>query len=547
LTAPAREMTPQEIEAAEAETRRFIWRAFGYRTHEPAVDAFHNSRARTKIVSCPARTAKSYSAWKDILPDILIHGAKAQQGLDPNAKTQIGWIVAPNYVLAKEFDYAWTDLVEKAASVGFKFKIERKINNVSQGDMTIIIDWCENPNTHERVKDIITVKSATNINVLQGEEVDWAILSEAARLPELVWTKFLSTRVKRSIWPTTPDNSARWIFQEIQRGKSNPALKIESFSFTTRANPGYQYERYWIEHQKAELRGGAVSGLIYPEDDLKGPSPDNGHDCFNALTECRAMKDDAFAEQFGGQWTFSRGRVVPIRRETGMRGEPSHVVPYTPRWCENADVHIAFDYGYEDYTVVGFWMVGPQQVFLRHSIYENHMTADDVVDRVKKIIAENKWEGRVKRMIGDPKKPEVVEVFRRRGLPIFEMDKKAQADRKAGHLELMNFLAVNPKTGEPYMMIHSDNHEIVEEFDALTYKEGVKDPSATGAMIGRDDGYDMTRYFVQSHPPISHHTKIVKLDDTDFAKTRRMIVRHQKTRRQTVPMGGASGLARAGM
>jgi hypothetical protein len=55
-------MTPQEIEAAEAETRRFIWRAFGYRTHEPAVDAFHNSRARTKIVSCPARTAKSYSA-----------------------------------------------------------------------------------------------------------------------------------------------------------------------------------------------------------------------------------------------------------------------------------------------------------------------------------------------------------------------------------------------------------------------------------------------------------------------------------------------------
>lgn len=536
-------MTPED----EWATRQLIWKLFGYTAHEPEVERFHRSTARTKIASSPARTAKSYSAWKDILPDILMHGARLVELKDPTVRTQIGWIVAPNYVLAKEFDYAWTDLVEKAASAGFKLHIERKVNNVSQGDMTIVINWGENPVTHEQVKDIITVKSATNINVLQSEEVDWAILSEAARLDEKVWSKFLSTRVKRSIWPTTPDNSARWIYQAICAGKANPRLKTESFQFTTRANPRYEYERYWIEHQKAEGRAGVTAEhLLCPKDDLLPPSADNGHDCFNEMVDCRAMKDNDFAEQFGGQWTFYRGRVVPIRTEQGKLGEPSHVAHYMPRYAEHAPVHIGFDYGYEDMTVVGFWLVGPQQVFLHSSIYENHLTADDVVDRVKAIIKANKWEHRVKRMIGDPKKPEVVEVFRRRGLPIYEMDKKAQADRKAGHLELMNFLAVNPKTGEPYMMFHSSNTEIIEEFGALTYKEGVKDPSATGAMIGRDDGYDMTRYFVQSHPPIETHTKVLKLEDSDFARTRRMILNNRR-RVQTVPMGGASGLARAGL
>ena len=41
------------------------------------------------------------------------------------------------------------------------------------------------------------------------------------------------------------------------------------------------------------------------------------------------------------------------------------------------------------------------------------------------------------------------------------IDKKAQADRKAGHLEFMNYLSVNPRTGEPYMILHEGNVKVI--------------------------------------------------------------------------------------
>lgn len=536
-------LTPEEAAEAERNTRLFIWRAFGYKTHEPDVDRFHLSRARTKIVSCPARTAKSYSAWKDVLPDILIHGARAVDG-DPTSKTQVTWIVAPNYVLAKEFDYAWQDLVERAPAAGFNYRIERKLNNATQGDMQIIIDWGFNKTTNERVKDIITVKSATNINVLQSEEVDIAILSEAARLPSQVWTKFLSQRVKRSIWPTTPDIEAKWIWDQIQLA-SNPDLGIECFHFTGKANPGYDWARYWVEHMKTES---IVAGRVAttPDDKTKAPSGVNGHDCFDPIVGCEAMKEPGFAEQFGGQWTFHRGRVVPIRAQEGSFGEPSHVIHTDPKWVDHADIHISLDYGYADPTVVMFWFVGPSQVYLRTSIYERGLTPDDAVARVHGIIDRNGWKGRVKRMIGDPKKPEVVEVFRRRGLPIWDIDKKAQADRKAGHLELMNYLALNPKTGEPYMLIHSSNHEVIDEWGSLRYKDTARDPNATGSFVGRDDAYDCARYFVMSHPPTKQEANLIKFENSDFAKVKRMIL-NQRRRTATVPMTGRSGLSGVGL
>jgi len=524
--------------------RAAIFEVSGYKTHEPEVDRFHASRAKTKIASSSARTSKSYAAWKDVYPDILYHGARFL--IDPTLESQIIWIVPPNFGLAKEFDYAWEDLVERRAHLGIEYELIQAVKNAAQGHMRIQIRWGKNCYGRD-VDTIVEVRSAANERQLQSEEVDIAILSEAARLPEIVWSKYLSTRVGRSVWATTPDIEAAWIYREIERGNATPSLSIESFTFTPRANPKYNYGRYWIEHQKAELRTDSVCTLTYPADELKPPSADNGHDCFDPMVECGAMKDPGFAEQFGGQWTFTRGRVVPLRRTEGLRGEPAHVIRHEPPYAGVCDIHIAFDYGYADPTVVGFWMVGPQQVTLRRSIYERGLTSDDVVARVDAILDEMHWRPRVRRMVGDPKKPEVVELFRRRGLPIWETDKLAQADRKAGHLEMMNFLATNPRTGEPYLLIHSDNNEVIEELDVLRYREKVRDPNAPSSFHGRDDAYDMIRYFVMSHPPVQAHDKVLKLEDTDFNALRRSILARQRNQRTVLPLGGRSGLAGMGL
>lgn len=524
-----------DLHAAEAEARSLIWEAFGYSTNERAVDLFHASRARTKIVSCPARTSKSYAAWKDVLPDILLHGARVD--FDPTVRTQVGWIVAPNYVLAKEFDYAWIDLVEKSAKVGFNFKIEKKSNNVTQGDMQIVINWGRCPaivdgqlvrGAGDIVKDIITVKSATNINVLQGEEVDWCILSEAARLPQLVWTKFLSTRVGRSIWPTTPDIEAAWIWEEIQKA-SNPELGIDSFQFTGKANPGYDWERYWIEHMKTEeSECGHVE--TRPKDTKSPPSVDNGHDCFEDTSQCKAMKEDGFAEQFGGKWIFHRGRVVPIRKQTGDNGQPAHVVDDDFDWIRHADMHVSFDYGYSDGTCIQFWFVS-SVLYLYDSIYETEMVADDVVSEIRKKVKETAMklnrdpDTLVRRYVGDPQQPQVAEVFRRRGIAIFDINKAAQRDRRAGHQEFMNALKIDPATNEPGLYIHKRNKDVIKEWMRLRRNHRVSE-NAPSAFFGADHAYDAARYFIMTRP--IRHDLPSRKKKSEFEEARQRILSYQR-------------------
>ena len=546
-------VTPEQEATARAQFVKVIHEAFGYETHEEAVDLFHASQAKTKIVSCPARTSKSYAAEKDVLPDIFFHGAKVTaKGPDgsllyPDLGTLRIWIVAPNYDLAKEFDYFWEDLIERREALGFDYKVKAQTKSPGQGNMIIHLGWGKNASGRD-VDVIITVRSAANEKTLQSEEVDIAILSEAARLEEVVWSKYLSNRVGRSIWPTTPDVKAIWIYKEIQRAKENPHLKVEHFQFTPKANPTFKFDRYWVEHQKAANRVDPNADLLIPRDAMAGPTPDNGHNCFDPLVECIAMKDSGFAEQFGGQWTFHRGRVVPIRREVSKKGEPAHIIHKDRDWFKWCDIHLAFDYGYTDPAVVGFWLIGPQQVVLRRSIYERGLTPDRLVSRVKHILEVNEWTNRVTRYVGDPKKPEVCQVFRDAGLPIWDIDKKAQADRKAGHLTLMNFLATNPATGEPNLLIHSDNVEIINEFETLSYRDKMKNPDSESAFVGRDDGYDMTRYFVKSKPPVNIRSDVLRLDDTAFAKARKTVLTGRNRRRQpTVGRMGGSGLASVGL
>lgn len=526
-----------------AAARAAVWKAYGYSTHEPAVDAFHQSRARTKIVSCPARTSKSYAAEKDILPDVLLVGAMLH--LDPTTRTQRGWIVCPNFSLAKEFDYFWTDLVERRTKVGFPYKLGRHKNNPQQGDMEIVLEWGKNA-LGEDVQSIIQVRSATNPKSLQSEQLDWVILSEAARLEEQVWTKYLSTRFGRSVWPTTPDITAAWIFDLIRQGEENPSLGIEHFKFTGRANPEYNWPNYWTEHQRAELnQTNAVATL--PENAKATPSPTNGHDCFDDLVGCKAMADDAFAEQFGGKWVFHRGRIVPLREKAGDNGAPSHVIHGDLSWFRHAKLDVSFDYGFSDGTAIGFWLVGPKQIVLRKSIYEKGLTPDDIVSRVLKMVRwfENQYDapGMLRRLVGDPKKPEVAELFRRRGLAIWDVDKAAQTDRKAGYLELMNYLQTDPATGEPGMLVHAENIEIIKEWRSLRRNTGVRGEDSATSFIGDDHAFDMARYFVMTGPVRHERNSLAKMDW--FEAKRRQNVKRERQRREAT-VRSAYGRSRVG-
>lgn len=523
----AAELTP----AGRLKARKWVWDKFGYKTHEPAVDAFHASLARTRIISCPARTSKSFAGAWDIVPDIALHGMMLS--LDPDdTESQLVWIVAPNYDTAKEFDYLWQAFVERGPKLGLGYKLGKKFNTPKQGAMSFELIWGTNTKG-EVVRTVVEVKTAANEKSLQSEQVDIAILSEAAELQEKVWTTYLRTRTRRSIWPTTPKIHAAWIHEMIEHSERYPELDIAHFQFTGRANPRYQWDNYWTEHQKAEI---AVSNEIktFPQNPQRPPQPDNGHDCFDELTDCLAMKEEGFAEQMGGRWTFHQGRIVPLREKPSERGHPAHVIHEDRGWFRHADLDIAFDYGFSDGTCIGFWLVGDGQVCLRSSIYERQMTPDDVVEAV---IEKIRWFNRefdqekmLRRLVGDPKKPEVAELFRRRGIPIWNTDKKAQADRAAGHLELMNLLATDPATGDPRMLVHAENKAVIAEWKHLRRNDRVRSEDQRTSVIGDDHAYDMSRYYAASHP-IRIRQQLVR-EDSYFEQLRKRNVRLAIAKRQ---------------
>jgi len=138
----------------------------------------------------------------------------------------------------------------------------------------------------------------------------------------------------------------------------------------------------------------------------------------------------------------------------------------------------------------------------------------------------------LRRVVGDPKKPEVAALFRRRGIPVFDIDKRGQADRRAGHLEFMNILKTDPKTGEPGMLVHADNKEVIKEWSRLRRNERVGEDSPT-AFLGADHAYDSARYFVMTRP-LNRGVESYDRKVTDFEKARLSILRRREERKVTV-------------
>jgi hypothetical protein len=311
-----------------------------------------------------------------------------------------------------------------------------------------------------------------------------------------ILTKYLGTRCHRVILPTTPKNSADWLKKLIDDGRKHPELLIESFTFTPNANPLYDWDLYWIEHQKAE-------SLVNDGKILSAPF---SHDCFANLEACPASKHPHFAEQFQGQWTGASERLLPFN-------EKLHVIDNVPAWCikptdgVQARYVVSCDYGFADASVALFWAVGPREQYVLFSeIYEKELTATEFV---KRIHARSHALGiRPDYYVGDPKKPEVARHYQERGLPVWATDKNAMADRQAGGLALVDALAIDPVTRTPRLLVVSDRAgspfgcpKTIHEWMHLNRREDTTAKEwSEGAIVGPDHAFAAARYFVQTRP-----------------------------------------------
>jgi hypothetical protein len=493
--------------------------AQGYQPRTMDVLRFHRSQARIRIVSAPARTSKSYAGAYDALPDVMptYEAVPGKSGKYRPVAPQVGqntilcWIVAPDYNTMKEFDYLYRELVHRHRSHQLPYKILRTGYSPKQGNLVIELSWGKDREGVE-IKTLIEGKSATNPESLQGEEVDLWIQSEAADQPEKIWARYGKTRARRAMFPSTPKIAGAWLkalidwSEEVAHLPTCGALcapdcpvvelGIESFTFTPYANPTFDWVRYWQEHAVAEA---AVAG--------KRVTADRGHDCFDVATGCLAMRDQWFAEQFGGRWTFEADRVIPFKWMPMFPGDWCHVRHEAPEWLYGAKHFVAIDYGFTDPASVLWYAQGPDnQICIYREIYESGL---DVVELVERVVETSRRYGeRIEFYVGDPSKPEVAKVYQKFGLPILtERNKNATRDRAAGHLRLVAALAPDAQTGIPRLTVLSERAGLgygcpktIQEWKQLRRRRDSSNEFSQTAILGADHSYDNARYLLSAIP-----------------------------------------------
>ncbi len=534
MSAAAPEVTASAPVTAD---KAAIFRLLGYTVTAQPVADFHNSTARTRIVHAPARTSKSYAAGHEVvyhaIPPFEIVGGRPCFIRDPTGDRHI-WIVGPDYKTVKEWDYVWEQLIVRRNKngLGKMYKVKVKANSPQQGNMKIVLEFPADRDGMP-VRVIIEGKSATNPESLQGEQVYCAVLSEAAELDEKILGRYLGTRCQYVIAPTTPKLSAEWLRKLIDDGEGNPALSVASFQFTPHANPKYDWELYWIEHQKAESR--VLSGKV--------ATAPFGHDCFKDFSKCPASKDNWFSEQFQGQWTFEADRALPFR----WTGENSHVLGEVPVWVPHAKWYVSMDYGYLDPSVALWWACGTDgQRVVAAELYQRRQDPEDFV---KAIHAKSRQlDVAIAGYFGDPQKPEVESFLRKLGLPVFNVNKKQQRDRRVGYLRLVNQLSTDPATGQPALHVLSDAcgspygcPATILEWKRLRRRPDIRaDQWSAGALCGEDHAFDAARYFLSVDPTVAKERwDVNEAFELERTRTKMRIHLNRASRQSYLSIGAA--------
>lgn len=217
----------------------------------------------------------------------------------PNTR---GWIVGPSYELAHKEFYYIRRFVEAFCRLKHLPPPKPVRENPDAGDLYLLTPW------GAEVKG----KSAMKPETLVSEELDWVIMSEPALQQRKTWERYvratLTTRQGLSIWPFTPDSGGLWLYELELQAQGLPDW-------------GCYHEAAWD----------------CPYFDPK-----------EIEAARRELSEDAFYEQFGGEWRFYTGRVYRAFQPDRHLVNP-FVIPLG--W----KIYAATDFGLRDATCT-LWM-----------------------------------------------------------------------------------------------------------------------------------------------------------------------------------------------
>lgn len=327
-----------------------LWKELNYRPNI-AQQKVHASRARHRVNCAGRRTGKSVSGGRELMP-WAIQARAMKPILDETGIRAEYWIVGPNYTDSeKEFRVFYNDCRRK----GMPFDKPGTYYD-PKGNMSVSL-WDG--------AFILHAKSGAHPESLVGEGLHGVIMSEAAKLRESVWQRFirptLADFVGESVWNTTPEGK-NWFYDIYQAGQGK--------------DPEWQSWRHpsWVNTHVFRKHTTPEDVQVMKNLLLNSATSDEQLTALQVDPEIIAMAKDltpeSFAQEVEASFSEHVGRVFKAW------DDDYHVadLPYNPDW----PLFIATDYGFVDPNVALFIQPGPHgQINVIAEYYRTHRTNEE--------------------------------------------------------------------------------------------------------------------------------------------------------------------------
>jgi hypothetical protein len=321
-----------------------------------------SSPARFKAVAAGRRFGKSDIGGHLLIPEFFLTYPQTATLLDTGKRREF-WIVGPEYSDAeKEFRVIYNSLKK----LGVPFDRPGTYYNAEAGELDL--SCCQG--TFQ-----VHGKSAKYPGTLVGEGLSGVILAEAAKLKEVVWTKYiqptLADFVGWALLTSTPEGR-NWFYKLWQAGQDPRNTDWASWRFPAWLN-------YYVYKTKTSARDvRKIQRLLRRHDH---PSQDVIQKMFQVdseiLSRLMSMTEETFNQEIAAMFTEFVGRVFK------MFEEEYHVrdLKFNPEWKTVAFV----DYGFTNPNVwllaqIGHW----GEINVIDELYEPGLTALEFAAEIKR-------------------------------------------------------------------------------------------------------------------------------------------------------------------
>ena len=315
------------------------------------------SAVRNRVVSAGRRFGKSEIGGHKLVQESL-NTRLVKSMLDDLGKRREFWIVGPTYTDSeKEFRIMWNELTR----LGFGEYFDRpgSYNDPIGGSMHLSM-WGGRFQVHG--------KSAKHPDSLVGEGLSGAILAEAAKLKDRIYTKYIRPTLADfggwTLMTSTPEGK-NWFYDMWKRGQDPHRPDWSSWRMPSWRNP-YVYPRGATDEAIVALRRALEGGAIL-DDSL----------CVSLGVDAEVaalvgdLTEESFNQEIGADFTEFVGRV--------FKGfdEELHVtdLSYNPAW----KTYAAVDYGFTNPSVWLLIQVDPfgEKVHVLDEVYESGLTVEE--------------------------------------------------------------------------------------------------------------------------------------------------------------------------